>query len=119
MEGLHIEMAFLSVLGQWLDGSGWTKIMLQAKVVTEGRVLGVEKGSSTSRGQWAHQITLAALSILKRGAYNQYSSLHCESNNVIIFKVGGGNGKQAATILFLEHVYKTRELTDEISSFPT
>ena len=50
MGGLHIEMAFLSVLGQWLDGSGWSRIMSQAKVVTEGRILGVEKGSSTSRG---------------------------------------------------------------------
>ena len=57
MGGLHIEMAFLSVLGQWLDGSGWSRIMLQAKVVTEGRILGVEKGSSTSRGQWAlHEV---------------------------------------------------------------
>ena len=54
--------------------------MLQAKVVTEGRILGVEKGSNTSQGQWAHQITLAALSILKREAYNQYSSLNCEIN---------------------------------------
>ena len=37
----------------------------------------------TSRGQWAHQITLAALSILKHEAYNQYSSLNCENQYVM------------------------------------
>ena len=25
--GLHIEMAMLKVIGEWLDGSGWTTVM--------------------------------------------------------------------------------------------
>ena len=65
MGGLHTEMAYLSVFGQWLAGSGWSRVMSEAKVTTEGRVLGVGKGSLTSRGQWAHQVTLAALLIPK------------------------------------------------------
>ena len=28
--GLHIEMAMLSVIGEWLDGSGWTCAMIVA-----------------------------------------------------------------------------------------
>ena len=82
MGGLHIEMAFLSVLGQWLDESGWSTVMSEAKVVTEGRVQGVEKGSSTARGQWSHQVTLASLSILKKEAYENYCSLPIEENRL-------------------------------------
>ena len=62
MGGLHIEMALLSILGQVLEGSEWRT------VTTVGRAVGIEKGSSTSRGQWAHQVTLAALSVVKQKA---------------------------------------------------
>ncbi len=33
--GLHIEMATLSVMGDWLEGSGWTAILANANVTTE------------------------------------------------------------------------------------
>ena len=80
MGGLHIEMALLSILGQVLEGSGWRTVMDKANVTTEGRAVGIEKGSSTSRGQWAHQVTLAALSVLKQKAYKDYlvSKVNCE-----------------------------------------
>lgn len=35
-EGLHIEMAFLKVIGDWLEGSGWTVILADANVATPG-----------------------------------------------------------------------------------
>jgi hypothetical protein len=73
MGGLHIEMAFLAAIGKWLEGSGWTPIMTTGGVTTEGRGIGLEKGSNTARGQWAHQVSLAALCILQRQAYNQYT----------------------------------------------
>ena len=38
MGGLHIEMAMLKVIGDWLDGSGWTYVMTSANVTTEGHV---------------------------------------------------------------------------------
>ena len=80
MGGLHIEMALLSILGQVLEGSGWRSVMDKANVTTEGRAVGIEKGSSTSRGQWAHPVTLAALSVLKQKAYTDYlvSKVNCE-----------------------------------------
>ncbi len=35
--GLYIEMAMCPVLGYWLDGSGWTRALLEAGIVTSGR----------------------------------------------------------------------------------
>ena len=72
MGGLHIEMEMLSVLGGWLDGSGWSYVMTSANVTTEGRALGLQKGSHTSRSQWAHQVTAAALASLLNKSYEEY-----------------------------------------------
>ena len=54
--------------------------MDKANVTTEGRSVGIEKGSSTSRGQWAHQVTPSALSVLKQKVYKDYlvSKVNCE-----------------------------------------
>ena len=30
MVSLHIEMAILNVIGDWLDGSGWTSVMISS-----------------------------------------------------------------------------------------
>ena len=54
MGGLHIEMALLKAVGDLLDGSGWTTVMASADVTTEGRADSLQKGSQTSRAQWAH-----------------------------------------------------------------
>ena len=37
MGGLHIEMSFLKVLEDFLDGNGWISVMSTAGVTTEGR----------------------------------------------------------------------------------
>lgn len=72
MGGLHIEMAMLKVIGDWLNGSGWTYVMTSANVTTEGRADGLQKGSHISRCQWAHQITAAVLFILLDKSYAEY-----------------------------------------------
>ena len=41
--GLHIEMAILNVIGGWLDGSGWSYVMISSSVITEGRAVGLLK----------------------------------------------------------------------------
>lgn len=74
MGGLHIEIAILSVLGDWLEGSGWAWLMASVNVTTEGRTAGVEKGSHTSRGQWVHQVIAVALSILLQKSYDEYQA---------------------------------------------
>ena len=45
-----------------------------ANITMEGRVLGLQKGSHTSRGERAHQVTVATLFILLRGSYVEYRS---------------------------------------------
>ena len=45
----------LNVVGDFLDGSGWVSVMTSANGTAEGRAFGLQKGSHTSRGQWAHQ----------------------------------------------------------------
>ena len=65
-------MAMLKVIGDWLDGSGWTYVMISANVTTEGRAVGLQECSHTSRGQWAHQVTAAALFIILHRSYADY-----------------------------------------------
>ena len=72
MGGLHIEMALLNAMGHWLNGSGWVAVMTTANVTTEGRADALQKGSYTSRAQWAHQVTAAAVYILQKRAYTTY-----------------------------------------------
>ena len=35
--GLHTEMAVLNILGEWLDGSGWTTALTEASITTSGK----------------------------------------------------------------------------------
>ena len=72
MGGLHVEMALLKVIGDFLERSGWTSVMTSAGVTTEGRAESLQKGSQTSRSQWAHQVITAALYTLQRKTYNDY-----------------------------------------------
>ena len=65
-------MAMLKLIGDWIDGSGWTYAMTSANVTTEGCAVGLQKGSHTSRGQWAHQVTAAALFIIIHRSYADY-----------------------------------------------
>ena len=37
--GLHIKMAAFKLLGDWLDGSGWTSALVAAEVATEVLIL--------------------------------------------------------------------------------
>ncbi|KAH3751271.1 hypothetical protein DPMN_185824 [Dreissena polymorpha] len=73
MGGLHIEMAFFNVLVDWLYDSGWITAITTAGVATAGRADGIQNGASTSRGQWAHQVMVADLYILKCKAYKEYT----------------------------------------------
>lgn len=73
--GLHIEMVMLKVMGDWLEGSGWASVMAAATVTTEGRADSLQKGSHTSRAQWAHQVTAAVLLTLHTQAYVSYREI--------------------------------------------
>ena len=72
MGGFHIEMAMLSVIGEWLDGSGWTYVMTAANFITKVWAIGLQRGVRTSKGQWAHQASAAALFQLLNWSYTEY-----------------------------------------------
>ena len=76
MGGLHIEMNFVKLLGDWLTGSGWTSALVQADITTTGRADAILKCSHLTRSRYAHQVTAATLSTLCHTAYESYSKLN-------------------------------------------
>ena len=78
--GLHIEMTALKTLGDWLQGSGWTQALVQAEITTAGTADSFLRAAHVTRTRRAHQVTAAALYILQRRAYDQYSTTNTEDD---------------------------------------
>ena len=70
--GLHIEMAGLKVIGDWLEDSGWVEALVQAKVASAGTADSFLKASHVTRTRHAHQVTASTLHIFLKNAYTQY-----------------------------------------------
>ena len=71
MGPLHIEMVFLNLLGDWLNGSGWCTIFEKSKVGTPGKIESFLKGNHVKRSRYAHQISLASLVKLAKIAFDK------------------------------------------------
>ena len=72
--GLHIEMAALKTLGDWLDGSGWTTVLVNGNVTSSGKAESMLRASHVTRTRHVHQVSAATLYILQRRAYSNYLS---------------------------------------------
>ena len=83
--GLHIEMAFLKVIGGWLEGSGWTTALADANVATPGTAESFIKAASVTRSRRAHQVTACSLFILLQKAYIKYKEGVANEDDVISF----------------------------------
>ena len=70
--GLHIEMAYLKVLGQWLEGSGWVESIVEARTAGPGTANSFLKAVHVTRTRRAHEITVCALQILLDKSYQAY-----------------------------------------------
>ncbi|KAL8616011.1 hypothetical protein ACOMHN_014973 [Nucella lapillus] len=70
--GLHIEMAALRTLGDWLQGNGWVQALVQAEIATAGTADSFLRASHVLRTSRSHQVTAAALYILQHRAYKHY-----------------------------------------------
>ncbi|KAK3910021.1 Microtubule-associated protein VP7 [Frankliniella fusca] len=68
---MHIELAALRVLGQWLNESGWVDALLESGVATEGRAKSMIHVSHLARTRYAHEVTAAALYRLQVSAFEQ------------------------------------------------
>ena len=84
--GLHIEMAFLKVIGGWLEGSGWTTVLADANVATTGTAESFIKVSSVTRSRRAHQVTACSLFILLQKAYTKYKDGVVNKDDIISFE---------------------------------
>ena len=72
MGGLHIEMAFLKCLGDWLAHCGWENMFVEADITSPGKAQAMLKGAHITRTRYAHQITSCALHGTKMQAYEKY-----------------------------------------------
>ena len=54
MGPLHIEMAFVSAIGDWPEGSGWVNIFIRSKINTLGRIESFLGRTSVKRSCYAH-----------------------------------------------------------------
>ena len=54
--GLHIEMSFMSIIGDWLEGSGWSTAIVNASVTTTGRGEALLSGSSVKSSRHANHV---------------------------------------------------------------
>ena len=62
-------MAFLKVLGDRLEGSGWTVVLSDVNVATPGTANSFLKATNVTRTRRAHQVTACSLFILLKRAY--------------------------------------------------
>ncbi|KAH3740892.1 hypothetical protein DPMN_047609 [Dreissena polymorpha] len=51
---LHIEIAALKTIGDWLENSGWTHALEQASIATSGTAESFLKATYVSRVRHAH-----------------------------------------------------------------
>ena len=67
--GFPTEMALWKVLGDLLEGSGWTSAPSEAEVTSAGTAQSMLNTAHLTRTRHAHQVTLLTLRILQREAF--------------------------------------------------
>ena len=78
--GRHIKMALLKVLGDLLDGCGWTSALVQAEIATAGTSNSFLKAVHVKKTARAHQITACALYKLQQASYVEWQTCQPECN---------------------------------------
>ena len=69
MGPLNIEINFLNQLGNCLKSRGSAESLLKAKITSLGKAESFLSGSHPKRSWFAHHVTCASLSLLKKEAY--------------------------------------------------
>ena len=69
---LHIEKMLYEILGDWLEGSGWTTLLSVSGVASSGVADSSIKVTHLTRTRYMHQVTALALYKLLREAYREY-----------------------------------------------
>ena len=69
MGPLHIEMAFMKTVGDFLKDSGWTTLITNVQVAHSGVAESLLSGHDVVRTKYSHQVTASALYKLQHKAY--------------------------------------------------
>ena len=101
---LHIEMAFLSAIGNWIEGSGWIQALEQANISTTGRIESFLSGKKVKRTRYAHQVCLATLIKLAEEAFEEQE----EFNNFDVWRES--KTKENANLCFWFHAIELETL---------
>ena len=67
--GLHIEIALWNMVGDYLTGSGWAAVLIEAGVATSGIAESFLTASHHLRTHHVHQVTIAVLTVLQNQAF--------------------------------------------------
>ena len=78
--GLHIKMTGLKMLEDWVQGSGWVHVLVQADITTPGTADSFLRTAHSARTRRAHQFIAAALYILQHRAYDRYCLREAEDS---------------------------------------
>jgi hypothetical protein len=70
----HIEQAWLRLIGKWMQGCGWTEVIVESNIATVGVADSLLSVSHVTRARHAHEVTSAALHMLLMSAYNSAES---------------------------------------------
>ena len=92
--GLHIEMAALKTIGDWLQRSGWAQALVQAEIATAGTADSMYRAAHVMHTRRAHQITAAALHILQHCAYDCCHFTCADVQTPVDFEVWSDERKQ-------------------------
>ncbi|ESO08278.1 hypothetical protein HELRODRAFT_184084 [Helobdella robusta] len=72
-------MAIENMIGKWLSGSGWTELFFKTEIASSGRSETLLKSSHVKRTRYAHEVSIAALYILRNNAYRDNQKTAVES----------------------------------------
>ena len=75
--GLYIDMAFMSMIGDVLEGNGWVDALIKSGLDSAGVVESFLSSSHVKRTRYAHEVTACTLYSLLRQAYQES---HCDSS---------------------------------------
>ena len=78
--GIHIEMAALRTIGDWLEESGWTSALVEPDIASLGTADSFLKASHLTRTRHAYQVTASSLYIFMNRAYVKYSDFASQWN---------------------------------------
>ena len=76
-------MEVMSLIGNWLEGSGWVEIVQNSCISTPGRVEHFLTGKSIERTRYAHQVTLYCLGTLYESAKKELGVTEPEFSKMI------------------------------------